>query len=159
MQMSVAVLAQGLVRLDMPVRFDQPHAPECRYAMFFGKPRTDDSVEVIFVRGAFHNEACEEYAWLLFYWSNFPRTIDGIVASFQLPNLQHVGKFAKPDPGKTFVLFEDRYTYELIQTHLLWLDGCYPTPLVCVNAMSAWRRQQPAAAAEEVDPRTTHRYK
>ena len=157
--MSVAVLAQGLVRLDMPVRFDQPHAPECRYAMFLGYPRADDSLEVIFVRGAFRNEACEQYAWFLFYLSNFTRKIDGIAGSLQVPHWQHVGKFAKLHPGKTFVLFEDRYTYELIQTHLLWLDGCYPTPLVFVNAMSAWRRQQPAAAAEEVDPRTTHRYK
>ena len=126
--MSVAVLAQGLNRLDMPVRFDQPHARECRYAMCLGKPRTDDSVEAMFAHGAFDNEACEEYASLFFYWSHFARTIDGIVASFQLPHWQHVGKFAKLDPEKTFVLFEDRYTYELIQTHLLWLDGCYASP-------------------------------
>ena len=132
--MSVAVLAQGLVRLDMPVRFDQPHAPKCRYAMFLGRPRTDDSLEVTFVRGAFNNEACEKYSWLLFYSSNVLRTIDGIVGSLQVPHWQHVTKFLKLDPAcntkATFVLFEDRYTYELIQTHLLWLDGCYATPLV-----------------------------
>ena len=127
MQVAVTVLAQGFNLLDMPVRFDQPHARECRYAMFWVQPRTDDSVQVIVVRGFFHHEACEEYAWLL--WNNFPRTIDGIVAGFQMPSLQHVEKFAKPDAGKTFVLFEDRYQYELILATLVWLDDCFPMPV------------------------------
>ena len=91
MQVAVAVLAQVFNLLDMPVRFDQPHARECRSAMFLGQPRADYSVQVIFVRGPFHNEACEEYAWL--FWKNFLRTSDGIVAGFQMPNLKHLEKF------------------------------------------------------------------
>ena len=96
--------------------------------MFWMQHRTDDSVHVVFVHGKFHNAEFEEYAWCL--RNHIPRRIDGIGAGYSMPSLQHVEKFTKPDAGKTFVVFEDRYQYELIQATLVWLEGCFRIPVI-----------------------------
>ena len=99
--------------------------------MFRMQHRTDESVQVVFVHGKFHEDfdgICEKYAWCL--RNNFPRRIDGICVGYSMPSLQHVEKFTKPDAGKTFVVFEDRYQYELIRATLVWLEGCFRIPVI-----------------------------
>ena len=94
----------------MPVILEQ-HAQGASYAMIWGPPLEDGSVEVTFVHGPF-------------------------VAIGQLRNFEQVEFIAKPDPGKNFELSESQYKYEKMRHCVERLPGFRWTP-VCFASVLA----------------------
>ena len=118
----------------MPVILEQ-HAQGASYAMIWGSPLEDGSVEVTFVHGPFQHDALDKYAQSAWNYSLLPRRIDGIVATGQLRYFQQVEIIAKPNLGKNFELFESQYKYEKMRHCVERLPGFRWSPVCCASVL------------------------